>query len=573
MVSVKRLVIVGAMLTFFGVLIVGRLFFLQIVSGDYYQTLAERQQISAQVILPRRGEIEFQKKGKELVSAATTRSGFLLYVNPSKLENASTTYHVISEIVSEHGLTIDPEVFFSYAKKENDPFEILLKRVEKPLADQIISAKLPGIGVSAEEWRFYPFGNLAAQILGFVGFDEAGEIGGQYGLESFYENYLRGKVGFHKGYQSYGGVFLNFGRQFFDGSANGDDLILTLDLRVSEELERHLDELVDAWHPRQAAGLIIEPKTGKILAMAVRPNFDLNNYSGIEDISYFINPLVSSIFELGSVFKPLTMAFALDSHIITPDTEYYDAGFVQIGPARIGNYDGKGRGTVDMQEVLNQSLNTGAVFVAGKLGKENFLSYIEKFGFDEKTDIDLPGEVIGDISNLYSNREIEYASASFGQGIALTPISFVRAISALANGGVLVQPYVVERIVKNGFPDKARSPHEVRRVISEESSLAISRMLATVVDEALMGGGVGPKNYSVAAKTGTAQIPNKDGKGYSNEFLHAFFGYAPAYGARFLIFLMLESPVGVQYASQSLGQAFLDLTNFLLHYYEVAPDR
>ena len=546
---------------------------MQIVSRDYYRSLADRQQTSAQIILPRRGEIEFQKNNGELISAATTRSGFLLYVNPSKLESASSTYNLISEIVSEYGLAIDSKVFFSYAQKQDDPFEILLKRVEKPLADRIIGAKLPGIGILAEEWRFYPFNDLAAQVLGFVGFDESGNVSGQYGLEGFYENYLRGKVGFRKGQQSYGGVFLNFSRQFFDDSSNGDDLVLTLDLRVSEELERHLDLLAETWHPKKAAGLIIEPKTGKILAMAVRPNFNLNNYSEVEDISYFINPLTSSIFELGSVFKPLTLAFALDDKAITPDTKYYDAGFVEIGPARIENYDGKGRGTVDMQEVLNQSLNTGAVFVAKKLGKEKFLSYVEKFGLDEKTDIDLPGEVIGDISNLRSFREIEYASASFGQGIAITPISFARAVSALANGGTLLQPFIVEKIVKDGFPDDVRSPREVRRVISEETSLEISRMLATVVDEALMGGGLGPKNYSVAAKTGTAQIPNKDGKGYSNEFLHAFFGYAPAYDARFLIFLILESPKGVQYASQSLGQSFLDLTNFLLHYYEVPPDR
>ena len=144
--------------------------------------------------------------------------------------------------------------------------------------------------------------------------------------------------------------------------------------------------------------------------------------------------------------------------------------------------------------------------------------------------------------------DIEFAAASFGQGIALTPISFARAVSALANGGILMQPYVVEKIEKDGLPDEIRSPREVRRVISEEAALEISRMLAIVVDQALLGGGLGPERYSVAAKTGTAQIPNISGKGYSDEFLHVFFGYAPAFVARFLIFLMLESPQGVQYA-------------------------
>mgnify|MGYP001585338985 FL=1 len=561
------------MLTCFGILIVTRLFFLQIAEGDYYSTLAERQQISSQILAGRRGEIKIQSKDGKPASIATTRNGSLLYVNPMKLVNATSTFKTLSALLAGHGLRIDEADFFNFAQKSNDPFEILLKRLDPLVADEIIGSNLPGIGTIGQEWRFYPFGGFAAHATGFVGFDEFGEEHGRYGLESFYEKTLQGIAGFRQGPEGYGGLLLNFSRGLFTSASEGKDIVLTLDLRVQEELEARLDEVFRQWHPRHAAGLIIEPKTGRILAMASRPEFDLNDFSSVSDISYFTNPLVSSIFELGSVFKPLTMAFALDSEALTPETTYYDAGFVDIGPAHISNYDGKGRGTVNMQEVLNQSLNTGAVFAANKLGKEKFLDYIEKFGFDEKTDIDLPSESIGDISNLYTMRDVEFASASFGQGIAISPMSFVRAVSALANGGVLMRPYVVERIERDGLPDETRSPREVRRVISEKTSLEISRMLVNVVDDALLGGGLGPKNYSVAAKTGTAQIPNKDGKGYSGEFLHAFFGYAPAYDAKFLIFLMLEAPQGVEYASQSLGHSFLDLTNFLLHYYEIPPDR
>lgn len=573
MFSMRRLTLVGAVLTVFGALLMVRLFFLQVVSHKYYLTLAERQQVSSRIVYGRRGEIKLQNRNGIEAAVATTRSGYLVYVNPSKLEDATSTYNALSKIISASGLSIDRVNFFKYADKRDDPYEILMRRAEKPLAESIIAAGLPGIGAVSEEWRFYPFKSLAGSVLGFLGFDEAGSEVGRYGLESFYEDTLAQTPGFWRGSQSYGGIFLSFGRQLFSASDNGHDIILTIDLAVQSELERELDRLFEKWQPRMAAGVIIEPDTGRILAMSSRPSFDPNEFSAVADISYFINPLVSSIFELGSVFKPLTMAFALDQGAITPETEYYDAGFVEIGQARIENYDGKGRGKVKMQEVLNQSLNTGAVFVARQLGKEKFLEYIERFGFDEKTDIDLPAEAIGDVSNLLSKRDVEFASAAFGQGIAISPIAFVRAVSALANGGMLMQPYIAERVRKDGLPDEIHKPRPVRRVISEETSLEISRMLAIVVDKALLGGGAGPKNYSVAAKTGTAQIANKDGKGYSGEYLHSFFGYAPAFDSRFLVFLILEAPRGVEYASQSLGPSFLDLTNFLLHYYEVPPDR
>lgn len=557
-----RLVIVTFALTVFALVLAGKLFLIQVISADYYQSLAERQQVASQELTPRRGEILIHD-GKETITLATTRTGWLLYADARKIEDAEETYEVLKEALKEMSFEIDKDRFFAIAEKHDDPFEILIPRIDDESAKKMNVKDIPGIGLLSREWRYYPLGEFASHVLGFFGFGSNGQESGQYGIERFYDAELQGKRGVQEGIASPGGTFLNIGKSIFLPPSEGEDLMLTIDFEVQQYLEHSLNDIVDQFNPEIAGGLIMDPHTGRILAMAGRDSFDPNAYAG-SSIGSFQNSLISSIFELGSIFKPLTVAAALDAGAVTPETSYFDHGFVVIDGAKISNYDGKGRGTIDVQGILNESLNTGAVFVAQKLGKEKFLDYFERYGFDTKTDIDLPFEAVGDISNLESNRDIEYASASFGQGIAVSPIEFARAASALANGGYLVTPYVVE-----GKND-TRPP---KQILSTETSRTISRMLATVVEKALLGGGKGPEHYTVAAKTGTAQVANTGARGYSGKFLHSFFGYAPAFDSKFLIFLYMKDPKGVQYASHSLGPAFLDLTTSLLYYYEVPPDK
>ena len=304
------------------------------------------------------------------------------------------------------------------------------------------------------------------------------------------------------------------------------------------------------------------------------PTFDANNLSGEEFTSILSNPLVENIYEMGSIIKTLTMAAGLDSGAVTAKTTYYDHGFIDIDEYTISNFDSKGRGRVNMQEVLRQSLNTGAVFVSSEMGNDVFAKYMKSYSIGEETGIDLPNESAGLISNLDSPRNIEYATASFGQGIAMTPIATVRALSVLANGGVLVTPHIAQVIkYRNGLSKKV-SFNDGERVIKEASSREITRMLVKVVDEALLGGTVKITNYSIAAKTGTAQIAKVDERGYYDDrFLHSFFGYFPAYDPEFLIFLYTVEPKQVRYASQTLTHPFIDIVKFLTNYYAIPPDR
>ncbi len=553
--------IIGILFFLVAGVIIYRLFFLQILSAGYYRDIANRQYNISQNISPiaDRGTIYFREKSGQLVSAAVIKEGFEAVINPSILKNPEEVYKKISYIIP-----IEKEVFLKSAKKENDVFEIIAHHLEPDTADLIRKMAIDGLDVVSEDWRFYPGGKLASHVLGFVGYKD-NDLVGQYGIEKSYEEYLKGAS--ESVNNSFTEAFLGLSRELFSQSLeNKKDVILTIEPSIQGFLEIMLEKVLRQYSAESAGGIIMDPKTGEILAMAAKPDFDPNFYNKVENPALFLNPLVSNIFEVGSVMKPITIASALDMGRITATTTYYDNGYLIINNTRIETYDAKVRGNVDMQTVLNESLNTGAVFAMRQMGKENFRNYILNFGLGEKTGVDLSDEVKGSAASIISSpREIEYATASFGQGIAVTPIGFITAFAALANGGSLVQPYIIETA--------ENKPIIRRQVLKKETSEEITRMLVKVVDKALLGGTVKIEHYSIAAKTGTAQIPLENQKGYSEDYLHAFIGYAPAFDAKFLTFLYIKRPHGVKYASGSLTSAFMEITKFLLNYYEIPPDR
>ena len=304
----------------------------------------------------------------------------------------------------------------------------------------------------------------------------------------------------------------------------------------------------------------------------------LNGFGKEKSSSVFLNPIVESLFEMGSIIKPLTMAAGLDAGVVLPTTTYDDKGFVVVDNSTIRNFDGKGRGVVPMQEVLDESLNTGAVYVMQKLGKDRFRDYMTRYGLGEETGIDLPGEVRGSLKNLDENaknkRMVEYATAAFGQGISMTPIETARALAVLANQGKIVTPYVVKEIKYAVGFSRTTVTDEAKPILKPETSETITRMLVHVVDNSLLGGTVKMKNYSIAAKTGTAQMAREDGKGYYDDrYLHTFFGYFPAYNPRFIVFLYTQYPKEVKYAAYTLTEPFMNIAKFLINYYNIPPDR
>lgn len=561
----SRIRIVAVCVFLVAVVFLVRLFSLQVINNNFYAEKADRQYITPSGNVFNRGDIFFSKKDGSLVSAASVTTGFKIAINPKEIKEGKEIYEKLSPY-----LKMDEETFLSKASRKDDPYEEIATGLTKEQVTEIDSLKIKGLSTFKQNWRNYPSGNLAAHSIGFLAY-KGDDLVGQYGLERYYNDVLSKPK--NEAYVNFfAEVFSNI-KETFSDTAKGD-IVTTMEPIVEHELQKELVSIMETWTADEAAGIIINPTNGEIYAMSGLPDFDLNNFKEVKNIGVYRNPFVENVFEFGSVIKPLVIAAGLDAGVITPKTQYYDAGSVVVDKKIINNFDKKGRGTVTIQDVLNQSLNTGMVFAEQKLGHEKFRNYMKSYGIGEKTGIDLPNETSGLIRNLESPRNIEYANASFGQGIALTPIEAVRAFSILANGGNMITPHLVKEIkYENGLSKKIEYPYVKTNILGKEATDTITEMLIKVYESYDSGRHKMP-SYTVATKTGTAQVAKETGGGYYDDRnMHSFFGYFPARDPKFLIFLYVKNPKGVKYASQTLIPPFNNLTKFLINYYNLPPDR
>ena len=545
-------------------ILTAKLFFLQVIKAEDYKTQANRQYERPAGPTFDRGSIYFTNRDGQEVSAATLQTGYSLVINPTKLQDPEAVYGALNTVYP-----LDYVNFIARAGKNNDPHEEVGSRLTANQAKTVSALNLTGVGLIEQKWRFYPGGTLAAHLLGFVGY-QGNDYSGRYGLEKYYDNNLRREEPLS--FSNFlGRIFLGLAEPASSTNQPGD-IVTTVEPTVQRFLEHELESVQTNWQPTLTGGIIIDPKTGAIISLAAQPTFDPGGKQS--DVERLTNPLVERVYEMGSIVKPLTIGAGLDAKVITPTTTYDDQGVIAFGDREIGNYDRRGRGVVSMQEVLNQSLNTGVVYVMQQLGGARLAKYFQDFGLlGEKTGVDLPGESGGLADNLKSRRAVEYATASFGQGFANTPLAITAALSTLANGGALVRPFVVQKIVYETKLTKETEPTIRRQVISPEAASTTTAMLVQVVDKALLGGKERLAHYRVAAKTGTAQIRQPGGGYYSDRYLHSFFGYFPASNPRFTIFLYAVAPQGAEYASATLAKPFFNLVKFLLNYYQIPPDR
>lgn len=564
-----RLRILSAGLLLVALLLITRLYFVQIVHGRDFSLRADRQYISSSQELYDRGSIYFTRKDGTLLSAASLGTGFTVSINPSQIADPTSTYEKLNAFIP-----IEQAAFLASAAKVSDPYEVVANRVPDEAGKAIDEASLPGVTVTRERWRTYPAKSEASQSIGFVAFDNDNTIAGRYGLERYYNDVLdRSAVGLFGNF--FAELFANLDNVVVDARASRQgDLVTTIDPVVQEKLDQVLAATNAKYNSQETGGIIMDPATGEIIALDTYPEFDANEF-GHEDAAMFGNPLVQHQYEFGSIMKPLTMTSGLDAGVIAADSTYTDTGCTTVNKQTFCNYDLKARGPgTPMQEILSQSLNVGAAYIATKLGHERFRSYFEKLGFGTETGIDLPSEVAGNIQNIKTSpRDIEYDTASFGQGIAVTPVQMIQALGALANHGETVTPHLVRAIRLENGVTKTLSWGQPDRVFSEQAVSATTKMLVKVVDTKLANGTVKIPEMSVAAKTGTAQIAGPGGKYAPGLYFHSFFGYFPAYDPKYIIVLYIVKPQGVQYASETLTAPFMDLTHFLINYYSVPPDR
>ncbi len=566
-----RLRMLSIPVLFIGLVFIARLYNLQIQHGKEYAAEGEKQYVSTSGYTYERGKIYMTNKDGERLEVANIAQGWLLTINPQLVDDAEAEQQQIAKLYPE----LSHDDFITKAANKKVKYAEVAHRIPDATGLAISALHLSGVQLFRETWRTYPGGDIGGQVIGFVG-HQGDDFEGQYGIERYYNEALT---------RNEDNIKVNYFAELFGSIKNvvydrkeeeRGDIVLTLEPTVQAQLEHTLSSVMEEWHSKQVGGIVMDAKTGAIYAMAANPTFNLNEYGKVKDISVFRNPLVEDVFEMGSIMKPLTVAAGIDSGVISPDSVYNDVGVWKLNGKTFRNYDGRARGpNTPVQQILSQSLNTGAAYVALKMGREMFKDYfLNKYQLGQETGIDLPGEAHGLMSGFNSTRDIETATASFGQGFAVTPINTIVALASLGNGGYLVTPHVMSEIVYNNGTTRKIVPPTPVPILKPGTSEKISRMLVTVVDKALLNGKARMADYTVASKTGTAQIASHDGTGYApGKYLHTFFAYAPAYDPRFIIFLFNKEPQNVDYASQTLGQPAMDLVKFLLNYYNVPPDR
>lgn len=536
--------------------IISRLVFLQVLKYEFYKALNEGQQKILQEQTGKRGEIFF-RDGEPL---AVNRSGKYVFASPKEIKEKEETAKILSQI-----LELDYEFLLMKIKKSG-LFEPLKHRLSLKEEQELREKNLPGIYLEGEVFRYYPQQNIASQVVGFLG----GEERGQYGVEGFYDEFLKGKEVLSEKERGPAG-FLGFTNIGINNQ--GADIFLTLDYNIQFMAESLLLKAKETLGFQQGEVLVLEPFSGKILALAQIPNFDPNLYFDVKEPEIFQNASLQKIFEPGSVFKPIIMAAALNEDKIEPQTSYIDKGLVEIGGSVVYNYDRRVWGQKTMTEVLEKSINTGAVFAERQLGHTLFLEYLKRFGFFEKTGIDLQGEVFSENKEFKKGYEINFATASFGQGIEISSMQLAGAFAAISNGGKLVRPRIVEKIFKDGKEINTENKFEPKEVISEKTASQLTAMLVSVVENGF-GKAAGIDGYYIAGKTGTAQVSwpalGLEKSGYSPNTIQTFVGFAPAFEPQFLILVKLNNPK-TKTAEYSAVPIFRDLAKYIIDWWEIPP--
>ena len=563
-----RIRLILSFVIFIALCILLRLYFVQIVHGDIYAQKANRQFSSGGSGLFDRGAIYFTRKDGTLISAATLATGFLVAINPQTLTNPETAYTAITAVASS---TLTRDAFFAAAAKKNQVYIEVAHRLSEAGGRTLSTQNIPGVQVLRESWRYYPGGSLAAQSIGIVSYGSGDTLVGQTGIEATYDGILsRSGDALYKNF--FAELFSNVGDLLVNTTdVREGDIITTIEPEVQTRLEDGIEKLNRKYGSKESAGIIMDPATGAIIAITSYPSYNGNDLSAVNPL-LLGNPLVEQVHEFGSIMKPLTLASGLDAGVITPQTTYNDTGCITVNTREICNWDLKARGVIRVEEIILQSLNVGASWVATELGQDAFREYFTSF-FGTKTDVDQPSEGHALLSNLTKPQQIGYDTASYGQGIAETPVQMIRALGAIANGGVMVQPHLVSAVRLNSGIERELDWSKKTPVFGATAAREVTVMMTELVDEKLENGKAIIPTMSVAAKTGTAQLTDGRGGYYTDRYFHSFVGFFPSYSPRFIILLYTNDPKGVQYASETLDATFLDLVHFLIEYYEVPPDR
>lgn len=548
-------------------IIIVRLFYWQIIKADFLQVQADNQHFTDSKIDASRGSIYFSDNSL-LISSNPT---FSLYGLPKQIikDKKIETAYLLAKVIKEDAEEMDGVAKEIVNKLSQDLYWVLIgKNISLEQKKQIEDLNLEGIGFEQTSSRFYPEGSSSAHLIGFVGSNAKGDSKGYFGLEGYYDGELKGLTGLIRHEKDALGLPILIGDFFTTRAVDGKDLVLNIDRFIQFSAEKSLKKGIEKYGAKSGSVIIMDPSTGAILALAAFPNYDPLKYYNFPK-EYYKNPVVADLYEPGSTFKVLVMAAAINEDLVKPETVCdICAGQISLGGFIIRTWDNKYRPEATLKDVIIHSDNTGMVFVAKKLGLDKFYTYFENFGFGQLTNIDLQDETFPEIKPKKDWREIDLATASFGQGIAVTGIQMLQAVSVIANGGNLMEPHIVKEI-KNSQTSIQIKPKIKTQVIKKGTAEVVKEMMVAAVEE-----GEAKiyklKGFKIAGKTGTAQIPVA-GHYDADKTIASFVGFAPADNPKFVMLVRYDEPSASIFGAETAAPTFFEIAKQLLFYYKIAP--
>jgi stage V sporulation protein D (sporulation-specific penicillin-binding protein) len=539
-------------------IIVFKVFYIQVFEYNKLNKLSDNLWSRELPIKANRGRI-LDRNNKVIADNITTTTLFLI---PNQIKDKELVSKKLSEI-----LNVSYEDMYKHVSKKTSIEKVHPegRGLSFDIADKINNLQMEGVYLLKEAKRYYPYDNLLAQAIGFVGIDNQGLAG----IEKKYNDYLTGIDGYIKYYSDAKGNRLNRSEEYID-SVNGYDVVLTIDLDLQQAVERELNNVMNKYRADNALAVAMDPRSGEVLAMASRPTFNLNNYKGTSTEILNRNLPIWMTYEPGSTMKITTLAASLNEGIVNLFTDrFYDKGSIEVDGARLHCWKAGGHGDETYLQVVENSCNPGFVNLGLKLGKEKLFKYIKDFGYGEKTGIDLIGEENGILFNMDRIGNVELATTAFGQGISVTPIQQVRGVSAAVNGGILYKPYILKNIYDSNTKNIIieNKSEEIRKVISKETSDMVRFALESVVANGT-GRNAYIENYRVGGKTGTAQKVN-NGHYMSGNYIVSFIGFMPVDNPSIVLYVAVDNPKGVvQYGgtvaapiAKSILESYISINN------------
>lgn len=549
--SKLRMLLFGFLAVF--ILIIWQLFVIQVLKPDIQQDY-----LATHKLFPERGKI-VDRNGQPIVMNQLL---YRLFFEPKKITDKEKTVYKIARILNVDEASIS-------AKIDTSKDWISVKQgVTKAQKDEINKLELPGMGFDDQWSRYYPDASIAAHLVGFVGKNDDGDDVGRSGVEGFYDKELAGLPGLIRSDVDLQGRPIILGTQERIDPENGRDLYLTIDKSVQQIVKEKLKAGLQLYDAKEGCAIFADPNTMAIIALSCLPDYNPQDYYNFEN-SAFRNAAISDEYEPGSTFKPLVMAAAIDAGVVKADTTFNEDGPVRVGEYTIKTWNSQYEGKITLTHALEKSSNVGMVFVGNKLGNSRLYDAIMNYGMGARTNIDLEGESIGSIRAKDAWYPIDYATATFGQGIATTPIQMITAFSSIINGGKLMKPYVVDRL--QGEESQKIQPQFVRRVISEKTSDIMKKMLVSTIENGETKY-LKPKGYQIGGKTGTAQIPIQ-GHYDATKTIASFIGFSPVKQPKFIGLVIVKEPKSSEWGSETAAPIFFEIAKQLIVYYNIASDQ